>query len=64
MPQILSAAQKHAPKIFTETCLINWENELNSIHNLVRGTSARALTRSPPASKNYFGKIRTICEHF
>lgn len=30
---------KHAPKIFTETCKINWDLPLNNIHNLVRGLS-------------------------
>jgi len=29
----------HAPKIFTETCEINWNNNTNSIHNLIRGLS-------------------------
>jgi len=28
---------KHAPKIFTETCKISWENDCNAIYNLVRG---------------------------
>jgi methionyl-tRNA formyltransferase len=30
---------KHAPKIFTETCKINWENSTTDIHNLIRGLS-------------------------
>jgi methionyl-tRNA formyltransferase len=30
---------KHAPKIFTETCHINWFQHIDSIHNLVRGLS-------------------------
>ena len=30
---------KHAPKIFTETCRINWNNKADDIHNLVRGLS-------------------------
>ena len=29
----------HAPKIYTETCQINWENSAQSIHNLIRGLS-------------------------
>ncbi len=29
----------HAPKIFTETCRINWHNSVYSIHNLIRGLS-------------------------
>jgi methionyl-tRNA formyltransferase len=30
---------KHAPKIFTETCNINWNNSCRDIHNLIRGLS-------------------------
>lgn len=30
---------QHAPKIFTETCRIDWNNTADSIHNLVRGLS-------------------------
>lgn len=30
---------KHAPKIFTETCLIHWENNCDNIYNLIRGLS-------------------------
>jgi methionyl-tRNA formyltransferase len=30
---------KHAPKIFTETCRINWDRSVNEIHNLIRGLS-------------------------
>ncbi len=30
---------KHAPKIFKENCLINWENTNAQVHNLIRGLS-------------------------
>jgi methionyl-tRNA formyltransferase len=30
---------KHAPKIFTETCKIDWNRSADEIHNLVRGLS-------------------------
>lgn len=30
---------KHAPKIFTETCKIDWSKSVNEIHNLIRGLS-------------------------
>jgi methionyl-tRNA formyltransferase len=30
---------KHAPKIFTETCKIDWNKPIDEIHNLVRGLS-------------------------
>lgn len=29
--------EKFAPKIFTETCKINWNESLNTIYNLIRG---------------------------
>ena len=31
---------KHAPKIFTDTCKIDWNKNAGEIHNLVRGLSA------------------------
>ncbi len=30
---------KHAPKIFTDTCRINWQQPVSDIHNLIRGLS-------------------------
>ena len=30
---------KKAPKIFTETCLINWERPINEVNDLIRGLS-------------------------
>ncbi|MBC7744706.1 MAG: methionyl-tRNA formyltransferase [Flavobacterium sp.] len=30
---------RHAPKIFKENCLINWQNPVKEIYNLVRGLS-------------------------
>ncbi len=44
MPQDEVAHQQqiilqHAPKIFTETCKIDWNNTAASIHNLIRGLS-------------------------
>jgi methionyl-tRNA formyltransferase len=35
----LSEAQKHAPKIFTDTCKIDWTKSTNEIYNLIRGLS-------------------------
>lgn len=32
-------SSKHAPKIFTDTCRINWERPAAEIHNLIRGLS-------------------------
>jgi methionyl-tRNA formyltransferase len=28
---------KHAPKIFTETCKINWSKPVDEVYNLIRG---------------------------
>jgi methionyl-tRNA formyltransferase len=30
---------KHAPKLFTETCKIDWNQPVAAIHNLIRGLS-------------------------
>jgi methionyl-tRNA formyltransferase len=30
---------KHAPKIFTETCIIDWKKTTTEVHNLIRGLS-------------------------
>lgn len=30
---------KHAPKIFTETCKIDWDQPVSAIYNLIRGLS-------------------------
>lgn len=30
---------KHAPKIFTETCRIDWNKPVDAVHNLIRGLS-------------------------
>ncbi len=30
---------KHAPKLFTETCIVNWSKSCDEIHNLIRGLS-------------------------
>ncbi len=39
LPQDESKARHHAPKIFKETCKIDWNQSAESIHNLVRGLS-------------------------
>lgn len=35
----ISFAVKHAPKIFSETCRIDWNKPVGDVHNLVRGLS-------------------------
>ena len=39
MPQSEAAELKMAPKIFKETCKINWNSDCESIYNFVRGLS-------------------------
>lgn len=48
---------KHAPKIFTEHCQIDWHAEAEKIHNLVRG-----LSPFPTAFTNVGGKKLKIFE--
>ena len=50
---------KHAPKLFTETCTINWSKTCEEIYNLVRG-----LSPYPGAITTFNGKILKIykCE--
>lgn len=38
-PDIPAAELKHAPKIFTETCHIQWNKTTVEVHNLIRGLS-------------------------
>lgn len=46
---------KHAPKLFTETCTINWNKTCNEIYNLIRG-----LSPYPGAITNLNGKILKV----
>lgn len=39
IPQKYSNTLRSAPKIFTETCHIDWNNTSNNIYNLIRGLS-------------------------
>lgn len=55
LPQYESKALHHAPKIFKETCKIDWENSAESIHNLVRG-----LSPYPAAWTELEGKVCKI----
>ena len=38
-PQERTGSDKHAPKIFTDTCKINWIAPVDAIYNLIRGLS-------------------------
>ena len=46
---------RHAPKIFTDTCRINWNKPVADIHNLVRG-----LSPFPGAFTQFEGKTLKI----
>ena len=37
--EAVQAGLKHAPKIFTETCHIDWNKTVDEVHNLIRGLS-------------------------
>ncbi len=38
-PQIVLDEYKHAPKLFTETCLIDWKHTTEHVYNHIRGLS-------------------------
>lgn len=46
---------KHAPKLFTENCQVNWNDEATKIHNLIRG-----LSPFPGALSTLDGKMLKI----
>jgi methionyl-tRNA formyltransferase len=46
---------KHAPKIFTETCRIDWNQQASAVHNLIRG-----LSPFPGAFTSFHGKMLKI----
>jgi methionyl-tRNA formyltransferase len=39
LPAVPHSELKHAPKIFTETCKIDWNKPVGEVHNLIRGLS-------------------------
>jgi methionyl-tRNA formyltransferase len=54
-PQVKGAASKPAPKIFKETCEINWDQPSQHVRNFVRG-----LSPYPAAWTTIDGKIFKI----
>lgn len=56
---------KHAPKIFTETCTIDWNNTAESVFNLIRGLSPfpGALTKLDDKIFKIFAAQKEICSH-
>ena len=54
-PQENPAGLKHAPKIFTETCRIDWNKGVDEVYNLIRG-----LSPFPAAYSSLDGKMLKI----
>lgn len=54
-PQANDSALRHAPKIYTETCRIDWSATTAAIHNLIRG-----LSPYPAAFTQLDGKVLKI----
>jgi methionyl-tRNA formyltransferase len=56
---------KHAPKIFTETCTIDWNNNTEPIFNLIRGLSPfpGALTKLDDKIFKIFAAQKEIFSH-
>ena len=51
-PQAIPCIDKHAPKIFTKDCEIDWNQSVEKVHNLVRG-----LAPFPGAITKVDGKV-------
>ncbi len=65
-PQVIeNTAPKHAPKLFTKDCEINWNNTVNTIHNLIRGLSVfpGAITQLDQKILKVYKSEREIIEH-
>ncbi|MEN9685251.1 MAG: hypothetical protein RLZZ28_1037 [Bacteroidota bacterium] len=60
-----AAALKHAPKIFTETCQINWNQPAEILHNFIRGLSPfpGALTRLDGKVLKIFSSKKILVPH-
>ena len=54
-PQTEEGALKHAPKIFTETCQVDWNKPVKNIYDLIRG-----LSPFPAAFTHMDGKLLKI----
>ncbi len=61
----LSSELKHAPKIFTETCQVNWDEKAERIHNFIRGLSPfpGALTMLDGKILKVFRSEKEIADH-
>ena len=56
---------KHAPKIFTETCRIDWNKNVEEIFNLIRGLSPwpGAFTYLDDKMFKIYSSVKEICAH-
>ena len=54
-PIITGEQLKHAPRIYTDTCRIDWNNPVNAVHNHIRG-----LSPFPGAFTTLNGKVLKI----
>lgn len=56
---------KHAPKIFTETCKIDWNKNVDDIFNLIRGLSPwpGAFTYLDNKMFKIYSSVKEICTH-
>ncbi|WP_439881921.1 methionyl-tRNA formyltransferase [Pontibacter sp. MBLB2868] len=52
-PQITTAETKHAPKIFKETCQINWNHTAEQVRNFIRGLSPYPAAWTRLDDKNF-----------
>ena len=65
-PQVISTAQpKHAPKLFTKDCVINWNESASKIHNQIRGLSIfpGAITKLDDKILKIFQSEKEIIVH-
>jgi len=53
IPQTISSEIKHAPKIFKETCEINWRQPREQVRNFVRGLSPHPAAWTLLAGKTF-----------
>lgn len=64
-PQQQSATPKHAPKLFTKDCEIDWNRPVQAIHNQVRGLSVfpGALTKLDGKILKIYSSLPEIKSH-
>ncbi|MBC5994620.1 methionyl-tRNA formyltransferase [Pontibacter cellulosilyticus] len=60
-PQIVNSETKHAPKIFKETCEINWNQPAEQVRNFIRGLSPYPAAWARFQNKNFkIFKVETL----